>query len=157
MQDGEQIVQCKAPYPAYWFISNKGYMFSVYFDKIRITKPNHRYMGLKNKDGIRTNQDWYYEYKVDGEKHNKHVVMHKIMAEHFLNNVFGAEKNEIHHIRKKLRYKPNDGKICNSADNLQLLPCGVHKTLTRYAGKTSAEHDKEFEQKMKDSFCIVVG
>lgn len=23
LQDGEKIVQCKAPYPDYWFISNK--------------------------------------------------------------------------------------------------------------------------------------
>ena len=27
MQEGEQIVQCKEPYPAYWFMSNKGYLF----------------------------------------------------------------------------------------------------------------------------------
>ena len=26
MQDGEKIVQCKAPYPVYWFISNKGFL-----------------------------------------------------------------------------------------------------------------------------------
>ena len=36
MQEGEQIVQCKEPYPAYWFMSNKGYLFSAYGNKIRI-------------------------------------------------------------------------------------------------------------------------
>ena len=54
MQEGEQIVQCKEPYPAYWFVSNKGYLFSAYGNKIKVVKPNHRYIGTKNKEGIRT-------------------------------------------------------------------------------------------------------
>ena len=57
MQEGEQIVQCKEPYPAYWFMSNKGYLFSAYGNKIKVVKPNHRYTGTKNKDGSRTGQD----------------------------------------------------------------------------------------------------
>ena len=78
MQEGEQIVQCKEPYPAYWFMSNKGYLFSAYGNKIKVVKPNHRYTGTKNKDGSRTGQDWYYEYKVKGQKHNKHVSMYRV-------------------------------------------------------------------------------
>ena len=126
MQDGEQIVQCKAPYPEYWFISNKGYLFSVYAGKLRILKANHRYIGTMNKNGVRTGQDWYYEHAIEG-KYNKHIPMHKIMSEHFGKNEFGSEEIEVHHIRKNLRYKPNDGNVCNRAENLQLLPKEIHK------------------------------
>lgn len=117
MQEGEQIVQCKEPYPAYWFMSNKGYLFSAYGSKIKVVKSNHRYTGTKNKDGSRTGQDWYYEYKVAGQKHNKHVTMYRVMSDCFCENEFGSEDNEIHHIRKKNQYKPSDGKECNRADN----------------------------------------
>ena len=120
MQEGEQIVQCKEPYPAYWFMSNKGYLFSAYGNKIKVVKPNHRYTGTKNKDGSRTGQDWYYEYKVKGQKHNKHVSMYRVMSDCFLENEFGSDDNEIHHIRKKNQYKPSEGKECNRADNFQL-------------------------------------
>ena len=153
MQDGEQIVQCKAPYPEYWFISNKGYLFSAYFNDARILKANHRNVGLKNKEGNRIAQDWYYEYLVEGETNKKHVPMHKIMSEHFGKNEFGSEENEVHHIRKRLSYKPNDGNVCNRAENLQLLPKEIHKELTRYASKTNAELDKELKQKVKEADC----
>lgn len=153
MQDGEQIVQCKAPYPEYWFISNKGYLFSVYAGKLRILKANHRYIGTMNKNGVRTGQDWYYEHAIEGE-YNKHIPMHKIMSEHFGKNEFGSEETEVHHIRKNLRYKPNDGNVCNRAENLQLLPKEIHKELTRYASKTNAELDKELKQKKQTVRCM---
>ena len=115
MQEGEQIVQCKEPYPAYWFMSNKGYLFSAYGNKIKVVKPNHRYTGTKNKDGSWTGQDWYYEYKVKGQKHNKHVSMYRVMSDCFLENEFGSDDNEIHHIRKKNQYKPRRKRV---------QPCG---------------------------------
>ena len=153
MQEGEQIVQCKEPYPAYWFMSNKGYLFSAYGNKIKVVKPNHRYTGTKNKDGSRTGQDWYYEYKVKGQKHNKHVSMYRVMSDCFLENEFGSDDNEIHHIRKKNQYKPSEGKECNRADNLQLLPREIHKNLTYYASKTDVDHNKEMEEKIKNADC----
>lgn len=152
LQDGEQIVQCKAPYPAYWFVSNKGYLFSAYFEQIRILKANHRYIGAKNKDGIRTGQDWYYEYTVKGQ-HNKHIPMHKLIGEHFLKNEFTSQNDEVHHVRKKSLYKPNEAQKCNEADNLQLLPREIHKNLTHYASKPCEEHDKELEEKIKNADC----
>ncbi len=154
MQEGEQIVQCKAPYPAYWFMSNKGYLFSAYGNKIKVVKPNHRYTGTKNKDGSRTGQDWYYEYKVQGQKHNKHVTMYRVMSDCFLENEFESDDNEIHHIRKKNQYKPSEGKECKRAENLQLLPREIHKNLTYYASKPDAEHNKEMEEKIKYDYQV---
>ena len=152
-QDGEKIVQCKAPYPEYWFISNKGYLFSVYSGKIKILKANHRYTGVKNKYGIRPGQDWYYEYVAEGEKYNRHVTMYRVISDHFLKNEFDSANDEIHHIRKKVLYKPNEGNVCNRAENLQLLPREIHKELTHYASKTNAEHDKELEKKIREADC----
>ena len=68
----------------------------------------------------------------------------------FCENEFGSEDNEIHHIRKKNQYKPSEGKECNRAENLQLLPREVHKNLTYYASKLDAEHNKELEEKIKN-------
>lgn len=120
--------------------------------KLRILKANHRYIGTMNKNGVRTGQDWYYEHAIEGE-YNKHIPMHKIMSEHFGKNEFDSEETEVHHIRKNLRYKPNDGNVCNRAENLQLLPKEIHKELTRYASKTNAELDKELKQKVKEADC----
>ena len=115
-------------------------------------KANHRYIGTMNKNGVRTGQDWYYEHAIE-VAYNKHITMHKIMSEHFGKNEFGSEETEVHHIRKNLRYKPNDGNVCNRAENLQLLPKEIHKELTRYASKTNAELDKELKQKVKEADC----
>lgn len=134
-------------------MSNKGYLFSAYGSKIKVVKSNHRYTGTKNKDGSRTGQDWYYEYKVAGQKHNKHVTMYRVMSDCFCENEFGSEDNEIHHIRKKNQYKPSEGKECNRAENLQLLPREIHKNLTYYASKPDAEHNKELEEKIKNADC----
>lgn len=131
----------------------KGYLFSAYGSKIKVVKSNHRYTGTKNKDGSRTGQDWYYEYKVAGQKHNKHVTMYRVMSDCFCENEFGSEDNEIHHIRKKNQYKPSEGKECNRAENLQLLPREIHKNLTYYASKPDAEHNKELEEKIKNADC----
>lgn len=91
--------------------------------------------------------------KVAGQKHNKHVTMYRVMSDCFCENEFGSEDNEIHHIRKKNQYKPSDGKECNRADNLQLLPRKIHKNLTYYASKPDAEHNKELEEKIKNADC----
>ena len=41
-QAGEEIVQCREPYPAYWFVSNKGYVLSVSGNGIKYIAPAKR-------------------------------------------------------------------------------------------------------------------
>ena len=101
-QPGEVILQCNAPYPEYWFLSNKGYLFSAYNNDVRIIKPNLTETGAKNKEGKRTGQTWEYEYKVAGEKNNRHVAMHKLMAEMFVEDEFTSDEDrDVHHIQKR--------------------------------------------------------
>ena len=61
-QAGEEIVQCKEPYPAYWFVSNKGYVLSVWGNGIKYIAPVIKRTGAKNKNGERPGRDWYYNY-----------------------------------------------------------------------------------------------
>lgn len=149
-QDGEVIVQCHAPYPAWWFISNMGYLLSCHKNRITVIKANYRKTGKKNSDGSRNGQDWYYEYRVKGEKHNRHIVMHKLIAEHFLINEFETlEDVEVHHIRPKNTFRENEPQFCNRVSNLQVLPKSVHKDLTHKYGKTIEQLDKESEERAK--------
>lgn len=59
--------------------------------------------------GFSPGQDWYYEYVAEGEKYNRHVTMYRVISDHFLKNEFDSANDEIHHIRKKALYKPNEG------------------------------------------------
>lgn len=151
-QPGEMILQCSAPYPDYWFLSNKGYLFSAYFDDVRILKPNLRTTGVKNKEGKRPGQDWYYEYKVVGEKNNRKISMHKLMAEMFVEDEFAsAEKRHTHHVQKRTSFEENQPQFCNRAENLQQLPNSVHKKATCFGNKTEKELDEEIMKKIKKS------
>ena len=152
-QEGEQIIQCKPPYPDYWFISNKGYLFTAYYKDVRILSDNPTEQGPKNKDGERSEMKWRYRSNVlpGGD-----VAAWKIMADHFCECPFSGyedEDKDIHHVEKRTSFKPDEGHLCNSADNLQILPKSLHKELTKFASKTSAEHEMEIEAKMKESGC----
>lgn len=148
----EKIVQCKPPYPAYWFVASTGYLFTAYYNELRILKPHHRNTGLKAKDGTRKGQDWYYEFKKPGDKNCTHVPMQRVIADHFLMNEFrDAEKVEIHHKQKALTF--DDPVRCNRASNLQVLPKDVHKELTKLASKTEEQREQEIQKKIKKSGC----
>lgn len=148
MQKNEIIIQCNEKYPSYWFISNMGYLLSVYGSKIKILRPNHKYTGKKSKNGRRAGQDWYY---YDGECK---IRMHKIIAEHFLLNEFESlEDVEIHHIRKRNTFSKNQPQFCNRADNLQILPKSVHKSVSYYANHTQDQLDDEVMRKVEESGC----
>ena len=145
LQDGEEIRQCKDPYPAYWFVSNKGYLLSVAGKNIKTVKANYRKTGKSNKDGARPGGNWYYEYKTPGGKWNTKVTVHTIIAEHFL----GYERNkdlEVHHIKKSKSFFVEESEKCNCVDNLQVLPKQIHQRATYYGGHTqdqiSQEQDK---------------
>ena len=141
----EQIVQCKPPYPPYWFVSNMGYLFTSYFKKLRIVRPHHRKTGIKNSSGERTGQDWYYWISWGGKRK---VTMHKLIADHFLENEYPDEEVELHHIKKKLSFTPEQPELCNRATNLQYLPKDVHKRATAYARMTEEEIDKKMWEKV---------
>lgn len=153
-QPGEVILQCNAPYPEYWFLSNKGYLFSAYNNDVRIIKPNLTETGAKNKEGKRTGQTWEYEYKVAGEKNNRHVAMHKLMAEMFVEDEFTSDEDrDVHHIQKRTCFDASQPQFCNCADNLQRIPTPIHKQATYYGSKTMEELEEETQKKIEESGC----
>lgn len=153
-QPGEVILQCNAPYPEYWFLSNKGYLFSAYNNDVRIIKPNLTETGAKNKEGKRTGQTWEYEYKVAGEKNNRHVAMHKLMAEMFVEDEFTSDEDrDVHHIQKRTCFDASQPQFCNCADNLQRIPTPIHKQATYYGCKTMEELEEETQKKIEESGC----
>lgn len=150
-QDGEIIMQCHEPYPGCWFISNAGYLYTAFNNRIQVVKPNYRETGKKNKNGERNGQDWYYLYPVDGKKYNQKIAMHKLIAEHFLkcDINYNDEELEVHHIKKKKLFKPDEAVECNKADNLQILPVSVHDRATYYGNHTQEHIDRDNEEKIK--------
>ena len=76
-QEGEIIKQASEPYPAYWFVSNKCYVFSIHSGEIKILKLLHRLTGKKGK---KRGQDWYYFYN-KGNLHKIRNIKKFILSE----------------------------------------------------------------------------
>jgi hypothetical protein len=152
---GEKIIQCKEGYPPYWFISNMGYILSVWNNEIKIVKLNFRWVGLKNKDGVRNGRDWYIN-----SKFNKigNISLQRLIAEHFLENEFGGDpKEQVHHIHKRLDFDENQGQFANRVSNLQILPLKIHRELTKIATKTDTQNTEEIDKKMKKAGAPTYG
>lgn len=148
-QDGEEIVQCRDPYPPYWFVSNKGYVMSVYGSGIKLLSPGIRRTGHKNKNGERPGRDWYYVYVMNHKRTT--ISVHKVIADHFcLNEFTGDYSGDTHHIRKKNSFADNEWKECNEAANMQNLPEEYHEELTAYAKKPAEQIEAEMDQQEFD-------
>lgn len=146
LQDGEEIRQCKDPYPAYWFVSNKGYLLSVYGKTIKHVKARYRTTG-------KTSGNWFYTY-VNKSGKRKNVTVHTLFAEHFL----GYERNkglEVHHIKKSKSFSRDEFELekCNSIDNLQVLPKDIHQKATKIGSHTQ---EKLEEERNKNAIDIIV-
>lgn len=145
-QDGEEIVQCKDPYPPYWFVSNKGYVISVRGNGIKYIAAGIRYTNKRNKKGERTGRHWFLRYSVNGKKGN--VTLHKLVADHFIINEFtGDQTGDNHHIVPKSSFADNEWKACNEAGNLQKLPPEIHQELTWYSHRPAEKIEAEMDQK----------
>lgn len=154
-QAGEEIVQCKEPYPAYWFVSNKGYVLSVWGNGIKYIAPRIHKTGRKNKNGERAGRDWQYNYSTNSKITT--ISIHKIIADHFLINEFtGESSGDVHHIVKKNSFADNQWKECNEADNMQKLPPEIHDELTIYAKKQPEQIEAEWNQKITEDHAEVI-
>ena len=154
-QAGEKIVQCKEPYPAYWFVSNKGYVLSVWGNGIKYIAPRIHKTGRKNKNGERAGRDWQYNYSTNSKITT--ISIHKIIADHFLINEFtGESSGDVHHIVKKNSFADNQWKECNEADNMQKLPPEIHDELTIYAKKQPEQIEAEWNQKITEDHAEVI-
>lgn len=151
-QAGEEIVQCKEPYPAYWFVSNKGYVMSVWGHGLKFLSPAIHKTGSKNKNGERPGREWKYS---NGKMTN--IAVHKIVADHFLTNEFTSDQSgDVHHIAKKSSFGDDEWKECNSADNMQRLPPEIHNELTQYSRRTPEQIEAEWDQQIIKDHAEVI-
>ena len=154
-QDGEEIVQCKEPYPAYWFVSNKGYVMSVWGQGIKYLAPVVHRTGSKNKNGQKAGREWNYNCLC--EKKKTVVPVHRIIADHFLTSEFDQrDQEEVHHVVKRSSFGDDEWKKCNEAENLQKLPTKIHKELTAYAKKQPEQIEAEWDQQIKEDHAEVI-
>lgn len=137
-QAGERITQCISPFPAYWFISNMGYLLSAYTNTLMIVKPMYEPM-KKYKN------EWCYEYYDDNGKRRK-IRMQRLIAIHYLTEhpkeTPLMPEDEVHHIKKTLSFSPNQPQWCNRVTNLQVLSPELHRYATAYS-KTTWQEDQE--------------
>lgn len=148
----EEIKQCNAPLPVYWFISSYGYLYSAYHNKIKVLVPNYSKCGSS-----RTENDWEYQYREPHKKTNTHIRAHKLVGEYFSDDrfvnlpQFKDDDIDFHHIHKKSNYKPNEGRECNRAENIQKLPKTLHKNVTKvdidphWLDKAIEEHPEQYQ------------
>lgn len=149
-QEGEIIVQCHEQYPPYWFLSNKGYLFSAYYNDLKMIEPIFDRTGKVNAAGERPGKQWRYSRRKESGSNLQRYNMAQMIAEHFLQSEFDTDEElETHHIKKRTTFQPEEAAQCNRAENLQLLPKSIHKQLTHYASKTSEQLDQEIADKVK--------
>lgn len=155
LMDGEVVKQCHAPYPPYWFVTNKGRVFSVHKKKLQELKIHARKTGHANKSGERAGISWYVIYIDPDNNIQRHADIHRIVAEHFLEDEFPEIEGDrvVHHIKKRSTFREDEASECNCADNLQILPDSIHRALTHESSKTQAELDVESEERAKKSGC----
>lgn len=140
-QDDELVTQCHDPYPPFWFVNNKGRLYSVAHNGLQIVK------AYPTNEGQNKKLIWQYKY-IDSNGKTRHAKQHQLVAEHFKEDEFSNDPRydgiprEVHHINKTAHFAPDESEICNNADNLQILPRNVHKQATAYGNRT-VEQDKE--------------
>lgn len=152
-QKGEIFKQCDGiEEPAYWFISNYGRLFSVYYKKQPLIQLTIHYA----RTGINRKQhDWWYTTKWDDKV--RQPRLHKLVAKYFLENEFDGyaevegEPLEVHHIMPESTFSKDEPLVANRVDNLQILPKSVHNFITHI---DSVEKKME---KMKGQDQIIIG
>ena len=87
-QEGEIIVQCHEQYPPYWFLSNKGYLFSAYYNDLKMIEPIFDRTGKANAAGERPGKNWRYSRRKESSSNLQRYDMAKMIAEHFLQSEF---------------------------------------------------------------------
>lgn len=145
-QDDELVMQCHEPYPPFWFISNKGRLFSVAHNALKIVD---QYPEI-NSGTLR----WHYKY-IDTNGKAQHIRTHQLVAEHFKEDDFAdyteyeGMPREVHHINKTANYAPDQAESCNKADNLQILPAKLHRQLTAYSNRTREQEAEKLQKQIE--------
>lgn len=147
LEDGEQVQQCKEPYPPYWFISSKGRLFSVARNNIKQLKVNHSWSSTGQR------HKWHFNYLKNGKR--KIIEQQRLVAEHFLSKPQTDEKLEIHHKKKIDSFSTDEPYNANNKDNLQYVTKSEHEILTRISRTPLEKQDNEFVKSVFGSDLVL--
>lgn len=148
-QEDEIFKQCDGiTEPSYWFISNYGRLFSVYYknEPLKQISVNYTKSGTERKQ-----HDWSYVTKYKGKQ--REPRLHRLVAKYFLKNEFDGyaevegEPLEVHHILPESTFAEDEPFKANRSDNLQILPKSVHRDVS---------HIDRFEKKISEQDTIPV-
>ena len=141
-QEDEIFKQCDGiTEPSYWFISNYGRLFSVYYknEPLKQIRVNYTKSGTERKQ-----HDWSYVTQYKGKL--REPRLHRLVAKYFCKNEFEGfaevegEPLEVHHILPESTFAEDEPFKANRRDNLQILPKSVHRDVS---------HIDRFEKKME--------
>lgn len=141
-QEDEIFKQCDGiTEPPFWFISNYGRLFSVYYknEPLKQIRVNYTKSGTERKQ-----HDWSYVTQYKGKQ--REPRLHRLVAKYFLKNEFdgyaevAGESLEVHHILPESTFAEDEPFKANRNDNLQILPKSVHRDVS---------HIDRFEKKME--------
>lgn len=148
-QEDEIFKQCDGiTEPPYWFISNYGRLFSVYYknEPLKQISVNYTKSGTERKQ-----HDWSYVTQYKGKQ--REPRLHRLVAKYFLKNEFDGyaevegEPLEVHHILPESTFAEDEPFKANRSDNLQILPKSVHRDVS---------HIDRFEKKISEQDTIPV-
>ena len=148
-QEDEIFKQCDGiTEPSYWFISNYGRLFSVYYknEPLKRISVNYTKSGTERKQ-----HDWSYVTQYKGKQ--REPRLHRLVAKYFLKNEFDGyaevegEPLEVHHILPESTFAEDEPFKANRSDNLQILPKSVHREVS---------HIDRFEKKISEQDTIPV-
>ena len=126
-EEGEVIVQANKNYPQYWFISNKGRVFTVSRNCKNILKP---YCGRVGRN--RKRKQWTLH-----RTQKKIVPIHRLVLEHFCPDeieriVSQGKEWDGHHVIPVTRFSKDQPQFANRLSNLQVVEAERHKRANRY-------------------------
>ncbi len=144
-QEDEIFKQCDGiTEPPYWFISNYGRLFSVYYknEPLKQIRVNYTKSGTERKQ-----HDWSYVTQYNGKL--REPRLHRLVAKYFLKNEFdgyaevAGESLEVHHILPESTFAEDEPFKANRSENLQILPKSVHRDVSHIGSleKKIAAHD----------------
>lgn len=158
----EQIVQAHKSYPAYWFVSSRGYVVSVYGKEPRKLKIRYDTCGLKDKNGDRRRSSWYLQFKpfppvypqeqVESGN-NIHVRLHVLINAHFPRTYvpegYGEESSQIHHCEPVSSFASDQAEEANRARNLRGTVAPVHNHFTKAERQTLEKNMQQLDKLTK--------
>lgn len=123
LEKGEQPHLCLPPYQPNWIVTNYARVFSIKPNSIVELKPY-----IRHGDPYRKFLDGY-------DEHGKRVgfLLHRIVADHFCQNLTGSDIYHVHHIKpaRLFTLEENEKNIPHRAVNLEIVePNYQHTALT---------------------------